>query len=58
MVLVIVMMVATLLLIALTAVLPSVYQEGQREREAELSSEEPSTAEPWRYFTASLAATP
>jgi hypothetical protein len=36
MVLVIVMMVATLLLIALTAVLPSVYQEGQREREAEL----------------------
>ena len=36
MVLVIVMMVATLLLIALTAALPSVYQEGQREREAEL----------------------
>lgn len=36
MVLVIVMMVATLLLIALTATLPSVYQEGQREREAEL----------------------
>jgi len=35
-VLVIVMLVATLLLIALTAVLPSVYQEGQREREAEL----------------------
>jgi type II secretory pathway pseudopilin PulG len=36
MVLVIVMVVATLLLIALTATLPSVYQEGQREREAEL----------------------
>src|ERR1019366_1630848 len=36
MVLIIVMMVATLLLIALTAVLPSVYQEGQREREEEL----------------------
>ena len=36
MVLIIVMMVATLLLIALTAALPSVYQEGQREREAEL----------------------
>jgi hypothetical protein len=36
MVLVIVMMVATLLLIALTVALPSVYQEGQREREAEL----------------------
>jgi hypothetical protein len=35
-VLVIVMMVATLLLIALTVVLPSVYQDGQREREAEL----------------------
>ncbi len=36
MVLVIVMMVATLLLITLTAALPSVYQQGQREREAEL----------------------
>ncbi len=36
MVLIIVMMVATLLLIALTAILPSVYQEGQREREEEL----------------------
>src|ERR1035441_9416637 len=36
MVLIIVMMVATLLLIALTATLPSIYQEGQREREAEL----------------------
>jgi type II secretory pathway pseudopilin PulG len=36
MVLIIVMMVATLLLIALTAALPSVYQEGQREREEEL----------------------
>ncbi len=36
MVLVIVMMIATLLLIALTVSLPSVYQEGQREREAEL----------------------
>lgn len=36
MVLVIVMMVATLLLIALTAALPSIYQEGQREREEEL----------------------
>lgn len=36
MVLVIVMMVATLLLIALTAALPSVYQDGQREREEEL----------------------
>jgi len=36
MVLVIVMIVATLLLIALTAALPSVYQEGQREREEEL----------------------
>jgi hypothetical protein len=35
-VLIIVMMVATLLLIALTVALPSVYQEGQREREAEL----------------------
>jgi hypothetical protein len=35
-VLIIVMVVATLLLIALTAALPSVYQEGQREREAEL----------------------
>ena len=35
-VLVIVMMVATLLLIALTVVLPSVYQEGRRERETEL----------------------
>jgi type II secretory pathway pseudopilin PulG len=36
MVLVIVMIVATLLLIALTAALPRVYQEGQREREKEL----------------------
>src|SRR5271157_395071 len=36
MVLVILMIAATLLLIALTAALPSVYQEGQREREAEL----------------------
>lgn len=36
MVLLIVMAVATLLLIALTAVLPSIYQEGQREREEEL----------------------
>ncbi len=36
MVLIIVMMVAVLLLIAMTAVLPSVYQEGQREREEEL----------------------
>ncbi len=36
MVLIIVMMVAVLLLIALTASLPSVYQEGQREREDEL----------------------
>src|SRR5208283_6043147 len=36
MVLIIVMMVAVLLLIALTAAAPSVYQEGQREREAEL----------------------
>jgi type II secretory pathway pseudopilin PulG len=36
MVLVIVMIVATLLLIALTAALPSIYQEGQREREEEL----------------------
>jgi len=36
MVLVIVMVVATLLLIALTAALPSILQEGQREREAEL----------------------
>ena len=35
-VLVIVMMMAVLLLISLTAVLPSVYQEGRREREAEL----------------------
>jgi type II secretory pathway pseudopilin PulG len=35
-VLIIVMIVATLLLIALTAVLPSVYQEGQRDREEEL----------------------
>jgi len=35
-VLVIVMIVATLMLIALAAALPSVYQEGQREREAEL----------------------
>jgi len=35
-VLIIVMMIATMLLITLTAVLPSVYQEGQREREAEL----------------------
>ena len=36
MVLAIVMLVATLLLVALTVALPSVYQEGQREREAEL----------------------
>jgi hypothetical protein len=36
MVLIIVMMVAVLLLIALTAAVPSVYQDGQREREAEL----------------------
>jgi hypothetical protein len=36
MVLIIVMMMATLLLIGLAAVLPSVYQEGQREREEEL----------------------
>ena len=36
MVLVIVMMIATLLLIGMAAMLPSVYQEGQREREAEL----------------------
>ncbi len=36
MILIIVMMIATLLLIALTSVLPSVYQEGQREREDEL----------------------
>jgi len=36
MVLVIVMMVATLLLVVLTAALPSIYQEGQREREEEL----------------------
>ena len=36
MVLLIVMAVATLLLIALTVALPSIYQEGQREREAEL----------------------
>ncbi len=36
MVLIIVMIVATLLLIGLTATLPSVYQEGRREREAEL----------------------
>jgi len=35
-VLVIVMMAATLLLIALAATLPSVYQEGRREQEAEL----------------------
>ena len=35
-VLIIVMIVATLLLIGLTAVLPSIYQEGQREREEEL----------------------
>src|SRR5215467_9840165 len=35
MILIIVMMIATMLLIALTAVLPSVYQEGQREREEE-----------------------
>ena len=34
--LIIIMMVATLLLVALAAALPSVYQEGQREREAEL----------------------
>ena len=30
------MMLATVLLVSLTAVLPSIYQEGQREREAEL----------------------
>ena len=36
MVLIIVLMIATLLLVALTVALPSVYQEGQREREAEL----------------------
>ena len=36
MVLIIVMFVATLMLIALTAALPSVFQEGRREREAEL----------------------
>jgi hypothetical protein len=36
MVLICVMIVATLLLIALTATLPSVYQEGRREQEAEL----------------------
>jgi len=35
-VLIIVMMIVTLLLVALTAALPSVYQEGQREREEEL----------------------
>ena len=35
MVLIIVMFMATLMLVALTAVLPSVYQEGQREREEE-----------------------
>lgn len=35
-VLIIVMMIATLLLVALTVALPSVYQEGRREREAEL----------------------
>jgi len=35
MVLVIVMMIATLLLVGLTVVLPGVYQEGQREREEE-----------------------
>jgi type II secretory pathway pseudopilin PulG len=34
--LVILLMVATLMLIALTAALPSIYQEGQREREEEL----------------------
>jgi hypothetical protein len=34
--LIIVMMIAVLLLISLTAVLPSVYQEGQREKEEEL----------------------
>jgi len=34
--LIIVMLAATLLLVALTAVLPGVYQEGQREREEEL----------------------
>jgi len=34
--LLVVMMMATLLLISLTAALPSVYQEGQREREEEL----------------------
>ena len=36
MVIVILMMAATLLLVALTVSLPSVYQEGQREKEAEL----------------------
>lgn len=36
MVLIVIMVVATLLLIALTATLPSVYQEGQREKEKEL----------------------
>jgi hypothetical protein len=36
MVLLIVLMIATLLLVALTVALPSVYQEGRREREAEL----------------------
>ena len=36
MVLAIVMLAATLLLVALSAAVPSVYQEGQREREAEL----------------------
>src|SRR5579872_4287521 len=36
MVLIIVMMVAVLLLVGLAAVLPSVYQEGQRDREQEL----------------------
>src|SRR5262249_26701076 len=35
-VLLIVMIVATLLLVALTAAAPRVYQQGQREREAEL----------------------
>ena len=35
MVLIIVLIVATLMLVALTVALPSVYQEGQREREAE-----------------------
>jgi type II secretory pathway pseudopilin PulG len=34
--LVILMMIATLMLVALTAALPSIYQEGQREREDEL----------------------